>query len=227
MSNCEVGSRVVAGPRRYQDGCPVALGMDLVGERWALLIVRELLLGPKRFSDLRAGLLGASADMVTARLRELQASGIVQRQRLPAPASAWVYGLTPWGAELEPVVTAFARWSIRSPAMTERADRPVSVASAVLGLRVLFRSEAAAGATATVELVVADEPFRVDIRDGELDVRRGPAADADLRLMTDPDTLAGLLRGARSMDTEREHGNLELVGDEHAARAFLNYFGPG
>jgi DNA-binding HxlR family transcriptional regulator len=215
----------MAGQRRYQDGCPVALGMDLLGERWALLIVRELLLGPKRFSDLRVGLLGSSADMVTVRLRELQAHGIVQRRRLPAPASAWVYELTPWGAELEPIVTSLARWSIRSAEMAERVDRPVSVDSAVLGLRVLFDADAAADAAVTLELVVDAEPFRVDVHNGVLRVRRGEAPDADLRLVTDPNTLAGLLRGERSVEAERELGHVALTGDDLAARTFLSYFG--
>jgi DNA-binding HxlR family transcriptional regulator len=215
----------VAGQRRYQDGCPVALGMDLLGERWALLIVRELLLGPKRFSDLRAGLLGSSADMITVRLRELQAHGIVRRRRLPAPASAWVYELTPWGAELEPIVTSLARWSIRSAEMAERVDRPVSVDSAVLGLHVLFDAEAAVDAAVTVELVVDAQPFRVDVNAGVLGVRRGEAPDAELRIVTDPNTLAGLLRGDRSWEAEREVGHVAVTGECVAARTFLGFFG--
>lgn len=216
----------MAGRRRYQDGCPVALGMDLIGERWALLIVRELLLGPKRFSDLRAGLFGASADMISQRLRELQSHGIVSRRRLPAPTSAWVYELTPWGAELEPIVISLARWSVRSAEMTERASRPVSVDSAVLSLQVLFNPDAAADAAVTLELVVDVESFRVDIRGGALTVRREQAPDADLRLGTDPNTLVALLRGHRSVEAERKRGTLTLAGENLARiRTVLSYFG--
>ena len=215
----------MVGQRRYQGGCPVALGMDLVGERWALLIVRELLLGPKRFGDLRAGLLGSSADMITVRLRELETHGIVQRRRLPAPASAWVYELTPWGAELEPIVVSLARWSIRSAEMATRANEPLSVDSAVLSLRVLFKPGAAAGAALTLAIVVDGQPFRVTVHDGVLDVGRGEAPDADLRLVTDPGTLAALARGDYTLDAERPAGHVELTGDATTASTFFGFFG--
>jgi DNA-binding HxlR family transcriptional regulator len=214
----------VAGQRKYQGGCPVALGMDLVGERWALLIVRELLLGPKRFGDLRAGLLGASADMITVRLRELEAHRVVARRRLPAPASAWVYELTSWGAQLEPVVVGLARWSLRSEEMVRRAGEPLSVDSAVLSLRVLFDPGAAAGAAATVAVVVDDQPFRVVVHDGVLDVGRSDAPDADLRLVTDPNTLVALVRGDRTLDAELSSGHVEITGDATAVGTFLGYF---
>src|SRR2546430_1285561 len=118
--------------RSYQDGCAAAHGLDLVGERWALLVVRELILGPKRFTDLRAGLPGVSANVLTQRLAELEESGIVQRRKLPPPAAAWIYELTPWGLELEPVIMALGLWASRSPGRAR--GLPMGCDSAVLSL---------------------------------------------------------------------------------------------
>jgi DNA-binding HxlR family transcriptional regulator len=101
--------------RRYEDACGAAHGLDLVGERWALLVMRELMFGPRRFSDLRAALPGISANVLTQRLQGLEAAGIVERHRLPPPASVQVYGLTPWGLEAEPIFQALGRWAARSP----------------------------------------------------------------------------------------------------------------
>src|SRR5580693_5149596 len=99
--------------RTYGDACGIARALDIVGERWALLVVRELLLGPQRFSDLRRALPGASSNLVTDRLRELQRSGVVRRRKLAAPAGSWVYELTEWGQELEPIVLALGGWGLR------------------------------------------------------------------------------------------------------------------
>src|SRR5947209_18591269 len=101
----------VPGQRSYRDPCGIARGLDVVGERWALLVVRELLLGPKRFTDLRAGLPHLSPDVLSQRLRELEQSGVVRRAKLPPPAGSRVYELTEWGRELEPVVLGLGRWA--------------------------------------------------------------------------------------------------------------------
>src|ERR1700754_3836079 len=96
--------------RSYRDTCPVARALDVVGERWGLLVVRELLLGPQRLSDLRRGLAGASSTPGAARLRELTGHAVVSRRKLEPPASSWVYDLTEWGRELEPIVLALGNW---------------------------------------------------------------------------------------------------------------------
>ncbi|GAA4093008.1 winged helix-turn-helix transcriptional regulator [Nonomuraea soli] len=181
----------MTGRRKYDDGCAVAHGLDLLGERWALLIVRELLLGPKRFTDLRAGLRGASADMLTQRLRELGDSGVVRRRRLAPPAASWVYELTAWGRELEPIVIQLGRWSSRSPAL--RRDAPIGADSLVLSLKALFDPEAARGYTATIALHLGEHRFRVRVDDGGLAVARDESPEADAVLETDPDTLAAAL----------------------------------
>src|SRR5688572_21078405 len=100
-------------PRSYEDGCAAAHALDIVGERWALLVVRELLLGPKRFTDLRTGLPGISPNVLASRLGELERTAVVRRRRLMPPAGSWVYELTPWGRELEPIILGLGHWGAR------------------------------------------------------------------------------------------------------------------
>src|SRR5436189_5833106 len=107
--------------RTYGESCAASHALDLVGERWALLIVRELLLGPKRFTDLRAGLPAISPNVLTQRLEELERAGVLRRRKLLPPAGAWVYELTEWGLDLEPVIIALGRWGARSPYQRPRA----------------------------------------------------------------------------------------------------------
>src|SRR6266851_2299557 len=101
--------------RSYGDACGIARALDVVGERWALLVVRELLLGPQRFSDLRRALASASSNLVADRLRELESRGVVGRRKLAPPAGSWVYELTEWGRELEPIMLALGSWGVRVP----------------------------------------------------------------------------------------------------------------
>src|SRR5918998_6423615 len=129
--------------RRYEDACGAAHALDLVGERWALLVMRELMLGPKRFSDLRADLPGISANVLTQRLEGLEASGILARRKLPPPASAQVYELTPWGYESEPIFQALGRWAARSP--RHDPTLPLSPVSVLLSFRTMLDSLRAQG----------------------------------------------------------------------------------
>lgn len=119
--------------RRYGDACGAAHALDLLGERWALLVMRELMFGPKRFGDLRADLPGISANVLTQRLEGLEAAGVLGRRKLPPPASAQVYELTPWGDESEPIFQTLGRWAARSPA--HDPSLPISAASLMLSLR--------------------------------------------------------------------------------------------
>jgi DNA-binding HxlR family transcriptional regulator len=212
----------MAGRRKYDDGCAVAHGLDLVGERWALLIVRELLLGPKRFTDLRAGLPGASADMLTQRLRELRENGVLTHRKLPPPSGAWVYQLTEWGLELEPVVTQLAKWSSRSPGM--RADAPLGVDSLVLSLRALFSPGAAEGFAGTIGLRLGEHEFRVRVETGDITIWRADPAGSDVTLCTDPATLTALLRGGVTLAEAARAGALTLLGNQTLAEHFLTLF---
>src|SRR5215204_6012851 len=148
----------MATMRTYDDGCAAAHALDLVGERWALLVVRELLLGPKRFTDLRAGLPGASPNVLAQRLRELEQSGVVRRRKLPPPAASRVYELTDWGKDLEPVIISLGRWGVRSPSKPHDAE--LSVDSLILSFRTMFDPQRAGGLEANYELRLGEESFR-------------------------------------------------------------------
>src|SRR5215213_11298584 len=162
----------MATSRSYGDGCSVAIGLDHIGERWALLVVRELLLGPKRYTDLRRGLPNASPNVLSERLRELERAGIVRRAKLAPPAGSRVYALTAWGRELEETVMALGRWASRAP---RPSDAPVGADSVVLALRARFDAEAARGITARYELRLGEDRFRLELADGAFDVARGDA----------------------------------------------------
>ena len=156
--------------RTYGDRCGVARALDVVGERWALLIVRELVLGPKRFTDLRAGLPRLSTDVLAQRLRELEAAGVLQRRKLAPPSGARVYELTEWGHELEPLVIGLGRWGSRAPFPPTEAD--LGVDSFVIALKTLFDAGAADGLDATFALGLGDDRFRGRVHDGR---SRSPA----------------------------------------------------
>jgi DNA-binding HxlR family transcriptional regulator len=185
--------RFVGTSRTYGDGCAIAHGLDLVGERWALLVVRELLLGPKRFTDLKRGLPNASPNVISERLRELERAGVVQRAKLPPPASAHVYELTEWGRTLEPVVFALGRWASRSPSLPD--DAPIGPDSVVLELKSRFDAHAAEGVNAAYELRFGEERFHVVVVDGALQIARGGVERPDATIDTDPATFFAALSG--------------------------------
>ncbi len=212
----------MVGKRRYDEGCAVAHSLDLIGERWALLIVRELLLGPKRFTDLRAGLPGASADVLSQRLREMTESGLVRRKRLPPPAGAEVYELTEWGADLEPVVTLLGRWGSRSASLDPAADS--SDDSLILSLRALFNPEAAQGFSATIGLSLNLNRFIVEIADGRLHVASGEAKNPTATLDTNRPTLAALLYGGHALDDAVRDRQAVISGKAAVIARFLRLF---
>jgi DNA-binding HxlR family transcriptional regulator len=182
-------------PRTYDDPCGLARALNLVGERWALLIVRELLLGPKRFSDLRRGLPGASQSVLTQRLGELEESGVVRRRTLEPPASTSAYELTDRGRALEPVLLAFSDWGSRT-AMT--SERELSVDALALAMRTTFDPAAAGDLRITAELRLGGDRLTVTVADGRLDLRRGPAAAPDAVLEASATELRSMIFGGGS-----------------------------
>src|SRR3954452_3484695 len=156
----------MATKRTYGDGCAIAHGLDLVGERWALLVVRELLLGPKRFTDLKKGLPNASPNVISERLRELERAGLVERDKLPPPAGSHVYRLTDWGRGLEDIVVSLGRWAQSGP--SPPPDAPIGADSIALALRGMFDADAADGLRARYELRLGEDRFRVEVSDGEI-----------------------------------------------------------
>ncbi len=208
--------------RTYDDGCAAAHALDLVGERWALLVVRELLLGPKRFTDLRAGLPHASPNVLAQRLRELEAVGVVRRRKLPPPAASRVYELTDWGMELEPVIIRLGCWGARSPSLPRDAE--LGVDSLILSFRTMFDPRAAEGIEAVYELRLGEDRFRAEVAEGRFEVARGSADRPDATIETDPATLAGLVYGGRPLAEALRSGDVEIEGDESAVERFLGLF---
>jgi DNA-binding HxlR family transcriptional regulator len=169
--------------RTYGDNCGIARALDVVGERWALLVVRELFFGPQRFSDLRTALPSASSNLLTDRLRELEARGVIARRKLAPPAGSWVYELTEWGRELEPILLALGDWGLRVPA-AEGAT--VNATSMMLFLRGGKPDPADPPTEYRVEL---DETvWTVRAEDGALHVERGEPANPVAGISTDPVT---------------------------------------
>jgi DNA-binding HxlR family transcriptional regulator/putative sterol carrier protein len=207
--------------RTYGDDCAAAHALDLVGERWALLVVRELLFGPKRFSDLRRGMPNASPNVLSQRLRELEEVGVVRRHRLGPPVSSWVYELTDWGLGLEPVLTHLGRWGRRSPLHPREAEAQISVDSLMLALRSHFDPSADVGLTRTYALNLGDDHFCVRITDGRLDIARGEAPAPDAVIETDTRTFTALLAKRQRLDEMMASGRLRLTGDaESVGRLF-------
>lgn len=208
--------------RTYCDGCAAAHALDLVGERWALLVVRELLLGPKRFTDLRAGLPGVSPNVLAQRLRELERVGVVRRRRLPPPAASKVYELTEWGAELEPVIVRLGRWGARSP--NKPRDAVLGVDSLILSFRTMFDPLAAASLKATYELRLGEDVFRAAVDEGRFEIVRGDAERPDAIIETDAGTLAALIYDGRELVEALKSGDVKFEGDETAVARFLTLF---
>jgi DNA-binding HxlR family transcriptional regulator len=208
--------------RTYEDGCAAAHALDLVGERWALLVVRELLLGPKRFTDLRAGLPHASPNVLSQRLRELEGAGVVRRRKLPPPAASRVYELTEWGEELEPVVISLGRWGARSPSRPR--DAGLGVDSLILSLRTMFDPRAAEGIEASFELRLGEDVFRAEVADGRFEIDRGGAEQPAAAIESDPATLAALVYEGRPLDEALRSGKVEIEGDAEAVERFLTLF---
>jgi DNA-binding HxlR family transcriptional regulator len=212
----------MATKRSYGDPCGVARALDLVGDRWALLVVRELVLGPKRFTDLRAGLPHLSPDVLSQRLRELEQSAIVRRSKLPPPAGSRVYELTEWGQELEPVVLALGRWGSRAP--FPPTDSQLSADSTMIALKTLFAPSAADGLTASYELRLGEHRFHATVDDGRLALVRGTAERPDATIEVDAGTLAAVLWHGEPLDDALRSGTLEIEGDRHAVERFLGLF---
>jgi DNA-binding HxlR family transcriptional regulator/putative sterol carrier protein len=212
----------VTSKRTYEDGCATAHALDLIGERWALLVVRELILGPKRFTDLRGGLPAISPNVLTQRLLELEQAGIVQRRKLPPPAAAWVYELSEWGLELERVIMALGRWAVRSPALMQ--GHPLSVDALILSFRTMFTSDAADGFNATLEIRIGEDRFRAVVADGEMELTRNAAENPDAVIDADVNTLAAVVYGGRRFGEAVRSGELRVEGDRAIAKQFLTLF---
>lgn len=212
----------MTGKRSYDDGCAAAHALELVGERWALLVVRELMLGPRRFLDLRESLPGLGPSVLSQRLRELAAAGIVAPVTLPPPARVRAYALTDWGRELEPILGALGRWAVRSPVRPR--GRPMSVVSLVLSMRTMFDPGRAAGFAARLHLRMARQSFSVTVADGRLTVAPGQPEAPQAAIEGSPDAVAALLYGAATPAAAASGGALATDGDVALVARFATLF---
>lgn len=208
--------------RSYSHYCAVARALDVLGERWTLLLIRELLPGPQRFTDLLLGLPGIGTGLLSDRLRTLEHEGVVSRRKLPTPAASVVYELTESGRQVEPIVLGLARWGMDRLGAPRPHDA-FRVRWAIVAMSTLFDAREAAGLDETYEFVIGDDQFHVRVDDGRVDVLDGPAVDPDLRIRGDSETfLTALSSGKRWKPGVR--GGLQIEGDpaamEHCRRVF-------
>jgi DNA-binding HxlR family transcriptional regulator len=208
--------------RTYGQYCGIARALELVGERWALLVVRDLILGPKRFTDLHRGLPRIPSNVLSARLKELEEAGIVRRMVASRPASGIVYELTEYGRELEDLVLRFGLWGARSLG-DPRPEDIVTADSLLLALRATFRPEAARGVRASYELRLGEIVLHARVDDGVLEVGEGPLQDADLTLETDL-TLRRLMCGELGPAEAVAGGKARVTGDPDLLERFVEIF---
>ncbi|WP_338663391.1 winged helix-turn-helix transcriptional regulator [Pararoseomonas sp. SCSIO 73927] len=196
--------------------------MDLIGERWALLVMRELMFGPKRFTDLRADLPGISANVLTQRLEGLEAAGVLVRRRLPPPASVGVYELTAWGLESEPIFQALGRWAARSP--LHDPTLPFSAASLMLSLGAMLDPARAEGMAARIGFRLGRESFVAALSEGRIGIEHGVPDGVDAVLEGAPPVLAGLIYGGQPIEALEAAGALRVEGDREVVRRFAGLF---
>jgi DNA-binding HxlR family transcriptional regulator len=208
--------------RAYGQYCGLARAVELVGERWALLIIRDLLVGPRRFTDLRRGLPRIPTNILAARLKEFEEVGLVRRQVLPRPDGSVVYTLTERGADLEPAIQALGRWGARSLG-DPRPDEIVTVDSLVMALRTTFQADAAAGPRVSYELRMGDIVIHACIDDGRLEVAQGPLTQPDLVIETGP-ALKALMAAEISPTEAIQTGSVALTGPPELLARFVAIF---
>ena len=207
-----------ATQRWYDDACGTAVAMELVGERWSLLIVRELMFGPRRFGELRASLNGVSANVLTQRLAGLEKARILLRRKLPPPASAQIYELTPWGYESEKAIQELGRWAVRSP--LHDPTLPLSAASLMLSARTMY----AGGMTAKVGFRLGVETFVATLTRHRIGIRRADPTDVDVTFDAHQQAIAAVIYGGRPLAEAEADGSIRLIGNHAVAENYITRF---
>jgi DNA-binding HxlR family transcriptional regulator len=210
--------------RTYNQYCATARTLDLVGERWTLLLIRELLTGPKRYGDLQASLRGLGTGLLAARLKHLEREGLVRKVTLPPPARTPAYALTEAGEELGPAVLALARWGMTWALGERREGETFHPGWAVLGLEACFVPEASAGLHLVYEFRVEDEVFHAAVDDGSVRMVHGPAQRPDASVAMSEDVLIAMASGRSSLRAAIEDGGAAVSGDTAAIRRLADLF---
>lgn len=202
--------------RSYDDACGLAHALDLIGERWAMLILRELTFGGRRFSELRSDLPGISANVLTQRLAELEERGLVRRSQLPPPASVQVYEATDWALEVSPLIGRLGRWAARSP--RHDPTLPLSHASIMMSMQVMIDPALAGDLAGRFGFRFGRTEYVADLRGGVVDVERRPATGCDVVFTGTPEELAAVIYGGAPIETLAPQGDLDL------ARRYVSIF---
>ncbi len=202
--------------RRYEDACGLAHAMELLGERWAMLVLRELAYGPRRFSELKSDLTGISANVLAQRLTELEARNLVRKTKLAPPASIQVYEATEWGLEVVPLIASLGRWAARSP--WHNPTLRMSHVSVIMSLQTLISAELAAGMSARIGFHFGDVDYVTFVRDGRLEVERAPVKDCDVVFSGTPSEIAAVIHGGAPLEM------VEVKGDIGLAKRFRGLF---
>ncbi len=218
-------SREEMSKRSYQQHCAVARALDVVGERWTLLVVRELLTGPKRFKDLLGGLPGIGTNLLAARLKDLEGHELVRRATLPPPAGSKVYELTEKGRSLEPVLVSLCRWGFRFFLGAPRPEDALNPAWAVVAVRATLEPGVTNGTRETYEFRVDEEAFHVRVEDGEIEARQGPAVGPDLVIRGATQAFLDLAAGRLGPTEAMESGVIRFEGPRDTLARCLEMFG--
>jgi len=195
--------------RRYEDACGLAHAMELLGERWAMLVLRELAYGPRRFSELKADLKGISANVLAQRLTELERRSLVRKTKLAPPASIQVYEATEWGLEVVPLIASLGRWAARSP--WHNPTLQMSHVSVIMSLQTLLSPGLAEGLDARIGLRFGDVSYVTRLHDGRLDVERGPVQDCDVVFSGTTSDIAAVIHGGAPLEMIDVEGDMELA----------------
>lgn len=208
--------------RRIDDACGTAHALELIGERWALLVIRELMLGARRFGEIKADLPGISANVLTQRLEELEARGLLTKHKLPPPASVQVYELTQWGYEAEPIIQVMGRWATRSP--LHDPTRQISGVSVLLSFRTMLDLSRVGDMDASIGFRFGEDRYLGHLNADGFTVARGDPEGADLIFTGLPAALAGAVYGGVPFDDLAAAGMLEVKGDRTLADRFTTLF---
>ncbi|MFN3818411.1 winged helix-turn-helix transcriptional regulator [Blastomonas sp.] len=208
--------------RLYDDACGTAHALELIGERWGLLVMRELMLGARRFNELRADLPGISANVLTQRLEGLEARLLVVRRRLPPPASVQVYELTQWGYEAEPLIQMLGRWAARSP--WHDPTLPISGVSVMLSFRTMLDPARIGDLDIRAGFVFGDMTYAAHLSAQGFDVARGPVEGCDIVFTGSPHALAGAVYGGVPLEALADQDLLVAEGDPALLARFCGLF---
>lgn len=218
----ETENRQAVRNRWYDDACGTAFALDLIGERWSILIIRELMFGPRRFSELRAGLPGISAKILTQRLEGLEGSRILKKRKAPPPVSAQVYELTEWGYEAEDIIQVLGKWATRHP--NHDPTLPLSAASIMMSFRTMIDPDRVEGFSAKAGFRIGHDQFVVTIRDGAIETQRSETDGADFIFTGSAEMMAAVVYGGEPIETLETAGLLMLEGDRKLAKQFVTLF---